>query len=190
MKDINSAQDFKRPSAGGYVLKIERVENNTSKERLELYFDIAEGEFKGYIKETHDKFGFWSATAFKSYKAKALPFFRKFVEAVVESNANTDGLVVGDFEDVDETKLKGLLVGAAVGEREYDSIDGQRKKVLDWYNAKFCPADDIRNGNFTVPPLRDSTTKPGGVTDANTEGIKVTDASMEFGPVDDKDIPF
>ena len=186
MSNVEPASEFKRPGAGGYVVRIERVNNDKDKERLDIFLEIAEGEFAGYIKETNERFGFWSAKATKSYKSTALSFFRAFIEAVVKSNADTDGLVIGDYEDVDETKLRGLIVGAAVGEREYDGNDGTRKRALDWYNATFISADDIRSGNFKIPELR--------VMDSKSE-VKVTDASIKvtdatFGPVDDKDIPF
>ena len=188
MSNVEAAADFKRPGAGGYIARIERVVNDEKKERLDLFFDIAEGEFAGYIKETNDKFGFWSAKATKSYKDTALSFFKAFIEAVIESNPDTDGLVIGDFEDIDETKLRGLIVGAAVGEREYDGNDGTRKRALDWYGANFMSADKIRSGDFEVPALRDTTQKNDGVKVTDPGEIKVTDAT--FGPVDDKDIPF
>ena len=185
MSNVEPASDFKRPGAGGYIVKIERVNNDESKERLDLYFEIAEGEFAGFIKETNEKFGFWSAKGMKSYKANALPFFKAFIEAVVKSNPDVNGLVIGNYEDIDETKLVGLSVGAAVGEREYDGNDGQRKKVLDWYNANFVTVDDIRSGNYTVPELRVSDAKTSSKVDAGA--VKVTDG---FDALKEQDVPF
>lgn len=180
MSNIEAAADFKRPGPDGYVVKIERVHNDEAKERLDIMFDIAEGEFAGYIKETNDKFGFWSAKATKSYKETALPFFRAFIEAVVASNPDASGLVIGNYDDVDETKLVGLVVGAAVGEREYDGNDGKRKRVLDWYNANYVPVSDIRSGNFTIPETR--------IADGNaSQPVKVTDG---FDAIKDQDVPF
>ncbi len=84
MSNVEPASEFRKPEAGGYIVKIERVHNDESKERLDLMFEIAEGEFAGFIKETNERFGFWSAKGMKSYKANALPFFRAFIEAVVK----------------------------------------------------------------------------------------------------------
>ena len=121
----------------------------------------------------------------KSYKDKALPFFRAFIEAVQASNEDTDGLVIGDYEDVDETKLVDKLVGVVVGEREYDGNDGTRKKALDWYNASFMTLDDIRGGNYEVPELR-ITGRKATVLDA----VDVVDMSASFAPLSDEDVPF
>lgn len=181
MSNVEAAQEFKKPEPGGYVVRIERVVNDKEKEKLDLFLEIAEGEFAGFIKDTNDRFGFWSAKATKSYKATALGFFRAFIEAVVASNPNTDGLVIGDFEDIDETKLPGLIVGAAVGEREYDGNDGTPKKVLDWYGANFMDVAKIRSGDYEIPALRVSKDK------VDPAGIKVTDG---FEALKNDDVPF
>lgn len=180
MSNVEAATDFRRPTAGGYIVRIERVVNDKEKERLDLFFEIAEGEFEGFIRETNERFGFWSAKATKSYKDNALPFFKSFIEAVVQSNGDTDGLIVGNYEDIDETKLQGLLVGAAIGEREYNGNDGKTKKALDWYGANFVAVEKIRLGDFVVPELK--------VSDQGGQAVKVTDPA--FGPVSDDDVPF
>lgn len=154
MHDVNAAGNYPRPKAGGYVIRIKNVVNNKTNERLDIDYDFYEGEFKGYYEDLHARAGFWAGRFTKSYKDTALPFFRAFIEAVTKSNPDTDGLVVGDYEDVDETKLPGKLVGMVAGEREYTGNDGQRKRNLDNYNATFVTVDDIHSGNFTVPELR------------------------------------
>ena len=50
-KDIDEAQEFARPGAGGYVCHIVDVEDVPDKEYLLVYLDIAEGEFKDYGKK-------------------------------------------------------------------------------------------------------------------------------------------
>lgn len=187
MSNIEAAGDFRRPGPGGYIVRIEQVYNDTAKERLELKLEIAEGEFAGFIKETSDRFGFWSARATKSYKTNALPFFRAFIEAVQESNGNPAGLVIGDYEDIDENKLPGLIVGVAVGERLYTGNDGAEKKALDWFNANFVPVEKIRSGDFEVPALRD-TRESAGVKATDPAAVKVTDGGFE--ELKDQDVPF
>ena len=115
---------------------------------------------------------------------RALPFFKAFIEVVRKSNANTDGLVIGDYEDIDETKLVGMDIGVVVGEREYDGSDGIRKTGLDWYNATFVTIEDIRSGNYSVPELRVTGTK------APAESVDVVDMSEGYGPLDPNDVPF
>lgn len=183
MSNVESAGSYPRPKAGGYVIRIENVTNNKQKERLDIEFDFFEGEFKGYYRDMQDRFKFWGGKFSKSYTAKALPFLKGFIENIQASNENTDGLVIGDFEDIDETKLPGLIVGMVVGEKAYIGNDGKEKVKLDTYNASFVPVEDIHSGNFTVPEFQPLEDKP-------PESAGVVDMSMNFGPVSDDDVPF
>lgn len=184
MSNVNAAGNYPRPTPGGYVMRIESVNNNVQKEQLDICFEFV-GEFNGYCQSIKDKFNFWPARCTKSYKDKALPFFKAFIETVIFSNEDTTGLVIGDYEDVDETKLVGKLVGVVVGEREYDGNDGTRKTGLDWYNATFVTTDDIATGDYVVPELRITGSKA-----TVTESTGVVDMSASFGPVNDEDVPF
>jgi len=182
MSNIESAGTFPRPKAGAYVIKIVSATNNKPNERLDIEFDFAEGELEDYYKDMQDRFKFWGGKFTKSYKARALPFFRSFIEAVVRSNPDVDGLVIGNYEDVDETKLPGLKVGMVVGEKEYIGNDGKKKIRLDTYNAKYIPIEDIRAGNYTVPEFIPLEETP-------SESAEVVDTTA-FGPVSDDDMPF
>ena len=184
MSNVNAAGNYPRPVPGGYIMEINAVNNNPQKEQLEICLEFTEGNLKGYCAQIKDLFNFCPARCTKSYKDKALPFFRAFIEAVQNSNVDTDGLVIGDFEDVDETKLVGKAVGVVVGEREYDGNDGTRKKAIDWYNASFLSVDDILKGNYEVPELRIS-----GAKATVTESTGVVDMSS-MGPVTDDDVSF
>lgn len=185
MSNVNAAGNYPRPVPGGYCMRIDSVKNIVAKEQLEICLEFIGEDLKGYCANIKDRFGFWPARCTKSYKDKALPFFRAFIEAVEKSNADTTGLVIGDYEDVDETKLVGKMVGVVVGEREYDGNDGTRKKALDWYNASFISMDDIFSGNYEVPELRITGTKA-----TVTEPVEVVDYSTSFGPVTEDDVPF
>lgn len=185
LSNVDAAGNYARPTPGGYIMRIEAVTNITHKEQLEVCLDFTSGDYKGYSQGIKERYGFWPSRCTKSYKDRALPFFKAFIKAVQESNNDTDGLVIGDYEDVDETKLVGKYVGVVVGEREYDGNDGTRKTGLDWYNASFVKYDDIINGNYTVPPLRITGSR------ANTvDTVEVVDMSADFGPVTDDDMPF
>jgi len=187
MKNIESVNtgNFARPKAGGYVIEILRVNNNTSGQKLEIEFDIHDGEFAGYYKQFFQDRGWWSSKLNKSYKGGALKYFKSFIEAVVASNDNTDGLVIGDYEDIDETKLVGLLVGMVAGEKEHLTNSGIKIEVLDLSNAKFIPVDDIKAGNYTVPKLKKLDEPVGAESSAG-----VVDLSAGFHPVKDDEIPF
>ena len=185
---VDAAGNYARPKAGGYVIRMTSVTNNAPNERLDIEFDFYEGEFKGYYKDLQERRGFWAGKFNKSYKEKARPFFKGFLDSVIKSNSDTSGLIIGDYEDVDETKLVGLTVGMVVGEKEYIGNDGLKKVKLDTYNATFIPADDIRSGSYEVPEmvLLEGASQPGGVVDTTN----VVDTTANFGPVNDDDIPF
>lgn len=187
MKNIESANagTYPKPKAGGYVCIITDVTNNPPKKRLDIMFDFYEGEFKDYYKDLSERAKFWGGKFSKSYSEKALPFLKQFIETVVASNSDTYGLVIGDYEDIDETKLVGKLFGAAIGEKEYMGNDGIKKVKLDTYNAQFYTVDDINAGNYQVPEFKKY--EDSSVTDMSAG---VVDLSAGFGPVKDDDIPF
>lgn len=180
MKDVGTAN---RPDSGGYVIQIVRATNNAKKERIEIEYDIAEGPFEGYYADLKERRGFWGGSFFKSYKQNALPFFRQLIETVQECNEGAPGLVIGDFEDVDETKLPGKYLGIVFGSEEYMGNDGRIKTRPDNFNAQFVNLDVIRSGQYEVPEPKKyeaSAPAPGGVVDT-TAG---------FGPVSEDEMPF
>ncbi len=139
---VEAAQEHRRLPAGGYVCGITRVEDVSEREYLRMEFDIAEGEYKNYYRQLQEKHGFWGGKLYKSYKEKALPFFKAFTTAVERSNA-------GYVWDNNEQSLKRKLVGLVLGEEEYRKNDGSVGVRL--YVAKEIEADRIRCGNYEVP---------------------------------------
>lgn len=175
MKNINwneveEIKDSKQLPAGGYVCGITAVEDKPDKEYLYLEFDIAEGEFKNYYRGLYERRGFWGAHFIKSYKEKALGFFKKMLTAFESSNK---GFVFTN----DEKTLKRKLIGLVIGYEEYignDNTVKQRITVTD-----FLPVEDIRAGRFDVPALKKLVEdKPQSAFDA-------------FSAIeDDEDLPF
>lgn len=154
LRDVDAAGSYKKPKAGGYVIRIMKVTNNQKNERLEFEFDFAEGEFVGYYTDLQERAKFWGGNFSKSYKENAKPFLKQFIELIMECNPGTHGLVIGDYEDIDETKLVGKAIGMVVGEKEYRGNDGKVKTKLDTYNAEFTTVDAIRAGEFEVPAFK------------------------------------
>lgn len=132
----------KRLEAGGYVCRIESVEDNPDKEYLYIEYDIDEGEFKNNFTQLASSFGFWGGRFYRSYKPKALGMFKSFILAVEGSNPGYQ------FDD-DETTLVGKKVGIVLQEEEYIGNDGNIKTRLVVNKTK--TVDDIRNGKFKVP---------------------------------------
>jgi hypothetical protein len=86
LQDVSEATDYKRVPAGGYICVITSVEDFPEREYLRIEYDIAEGEFNGYYQELFNRKDFWGASFIKSYKDKALPFFKAFITAVKNYN--------------------------------------------------------------------------------------------------------
>ena len=141
---VEEFKEFKSPSAGGYVCGIIKVEDVPDKEYLKVYYDIIEGEFKGYftklVKEVEKikDLPFF----FASYKESAIKFFKGTITAVEKSNA---GFVWKDNEK-DLVKKK---IGLVLFEEEYVKSDGSTGKSLRVDKAHSIEA--IKTGDFEVP---------------------------------------
>jgi hypothetical protein len=134
--------EFPRVTPGGYVIGIVSVEDVPEKEYLKITYDIAEGEHKNYYYEMKERTGYDLPCFYKSYKEKALGFFKAFLDAVEASNT-------GYKWNNDERTLTRKLVGCVLREEEYRNKDGEIKVSLK--PDVFYAAADIRAGKYEVP---------------------------------------
>ncbi len=134
-----------RPVPGGYAAKIVKVEDVEEKQYIKIFWDFADGEFKGSNQSTYDRAGFWPITLIRSYKPAALPFFKGFKTAVENSNSGYT------FRN-DPQSLVGKFFGVVLGEEEYEKNDGTTGKRL--YVAESRSGQSIRSGDFKVPELK------------------------------------
>lgn len=169
--NVNEAQDFQNPTAGGYIAKIVSTVDEEAKEYLRIEWDFAEGEFAGNNQGTYDRAGFWPITLIRSYKDAALPFFKAFKTALEESNRNYV------FSEDKLGDMTGRLVGVVLAEEEYLKKDNTLGKRLYVYQTRSVKA--IKDGDFKVPDLK----KLSGVAAQNASG---------FTPLvgDDSELPF
>lgn len=145
-----STGEFKRLPAGGYIAKITAVEDKADKEYLNITFDIAEGEFKGFYSDDWGKDHPYAHSFVRSYKDKALGMFKGFLKAVDASNST-------QFEKqaekgLPEQNLVGQVIGVLIGYEEYRTNRGeigQRTRVTGTRSVQA-----IRDGNFKVPDLK------------------------------------
>lgn len=176
--------------AGGYIIKITKVSNDTAKQRMEFEFDIDEGPFKGYYAERKERLGWWPAKFYKYYSVKAQSFFKAFVETIESCNGGAPGLVVevtdenGEpQEDVDESKFVGCRIGMIFGmEEKYSEKNGRVYDREDFFNAKFVPIGVIESGEYAVPEKK---TLP-----AAQGCFDVVDTTEGFEPLKDNDVQF
>lgn len=177
MKNVNwdTVQDeVRQPVPGGYAAKITRVDDDEQREFLKIEWEFVEGEFKGANKETYTALGFWPTSFVKSYKDKALRFFKGFKTAVENSNP-------GYTFTNDPQSLVGKFVGVVLGEEEYVSKKGDVKTRL--YVAECRSGKAIREGDFKIPALKK-------LDPAKLAGFSAPSASYTPIDEDDGDLPF
>ena len=180
IKDFDQVQEataFPKLEPGPQIVQIIAVEDVLDREFLKIYFDIAHGDLKGEFNRLKEQFGDWPAqgTTYRSYKQKALPFFKRFVVAVEKSNP--------DFKfDFDEQKLVGKYFVANFGIEEYDNGE-EIKTSVKMLEARSIPS--YKEGKVEPP-------KPKLVDNATREKYAVG-GTIEPDPnivVDDDDLPF
>lgn len=141
--EIQDAQEFDNPAPGAYIAKICQVQDVEEKEYIKIAWDFAEGEYMDSNRETYARAGFWPTVLMRSYKPKALPFFKAFKTSVEESNPGYR------FDESHLEMLKGKKFGVVLGEEEYRKNDGSTGTRL--YVASARSVQAIRDGDFKVP---------------------------------------
>lgn len=201
--EVQESTSFKRLEPNAYVCKIMNVtdvpfDEKTGKgDYLKVFFDIAEGENKGYFadqfkKDTRaDKKWPNSGSFIRSYKEKALPMFKGFTNALEKSNKNYAW-------DWDESKLKGKTIVLIIGEEAYLNQRGE-KKIRNYVDS-VRSIEAYKAGDFTIPALKElstektaSTTKSDDFADPFGDNTpKTASAPVNASPWgdDDDDSPF
>lgn len=146
--DIQEQQpgEFELPAPGGYIARIVNVDDVENKEYLRIKWEFEEGQYKGSNAETYNRAGFWPIVLIRSYKPKALGFFKAFKTSVEMSNKGYA------FDDRRPGELAGKLMGVVLGEEEYIKGDGSAGKRLYVYQVRSVKA--VRNNDFEVPKLK------------------------------------
>ncbi len=145
LNDVQEAQEFQQVKPGGYICEITCVEDMPAKEYLKVEFDIAAGELKGYYRERYNTSGYWLGNMIRSYKTKALPFFKGFITSIEKSNP-------GYKWDNNELGLIGKKVGLVIAEEEYEAKDGTIK--IRNYVSSVHEIQKIGSNDFKVPALK------------------------------------
>lgn len=187
--NVEDAKDFPRVTAGGYNCFITAVEDVTDKEYLKFEYDIIDGEFKGYYRDLFASKMFWGGTFIKSYKEKAMPFFKAMLTSLENSNPK---FTVAKFNN-DPTKLLRLRLGLVLGEEEYLANDSTIKTRL--YVHQIRSLSSIKDNDFEVPKLKKyvgksassnsfPTSQPQNFSGGDFEEFE------EFGELSDSDLPY
>lgn len=140
-----TTNEYENIKPGGYICRITGVKDNEQKEYLEIEYDIAEGNNRGYYLNLFQKFGFWGARFIRSYKQTAIQYFKAFIDAVEASNKDY-------YFNFDERTLINKLIGVVLGEEEYKSNNGEIKKRLYVHSIKTMK--EIKEGKFKIPDFK------------------------------------
>lgn len=171
---INEAGEFRKLPAGIYGVKITDVVDKPENEYLEVYCDITKGEYAGYFKAQVDA-GFRDGSLhIRSYRTKALPFFKAFITAVEKTNP-------GYKWDWDEKKLIGKNVMAVVGEEEYRDKEGNVKvgtKIVEFRSLEAYQQGKIKVPELKKLPVQETPIVPTNA--ANAGVIEIPDDELPF----------
>jgi hypothetical protein len=176
LSKVEEVKEFERVVPGGYVCGITNVTDYPEQEYLLIEYDIAEGSKKNYYRQLQEAKGFWGGKFVKSYKEKALPFFKGFITAIENSNA-------GYKWNYDESSLKRKLVGLVLGEEEYYKADGGVGTRL--YVSQIHSVDKIRSCDYKIPELKRLANAP--INDIPAFSSVKADG---FEEISDDDLPF
>jgi len=142
---INEAGEFRKLPAGVYGVKLTSVKDNEEGQYFEITCDIVKGEYAGYFKSQVDAGLKDGSKTIRSYKDKALVFFKGFITAVEKSNP-------GYSWDWDESKLVGKNVMAVFGDEEYVDKNGEVK--VGTKLVEFRSLEAWKEGKIKVPELK------------------------------------
>jgi hypothetical protein len=144
-EQIEEQKEFEALKPGGYIAVIKNVQDDADKEYLKVSYDIAEGQYKDYYMNLYKSKNFWGGSFFRSYKEKAQPMFKGFINAIEKSNP-------GYKWNWDEKTLKGKKIGIVLMEEEYVASQGasagQVKTRLIVQEVRTL--ENIRKGEFKV----------------------------------------
>lgn len=178
-ESVEESTPFEKPPVGGYVAKIVDVEDVPDKEYLNIVYDIAEGEFAGFYSDDFAKKNPWAHRFVRSYKDTAKGMFKAFLSRLMDSNRSFD--LTAWQQRSDERELVGLEIGIVLQYEDYTNDKGEDKERLQVVGV--YATQDIRNGDFKLPPRKDS-----------RKGVPTSDGAYasEQPPLSvyDNDIPF
>lgn len=180
---VNEAGEISLLPPGPYVCKILDVIDYPDKEYLEVKFDIVEGQYKEYFKTLEENTQKQLGRTFRSYKTKALPFFKAFITAVEKSNK-------GYTWDWNEKTLINKFVVIVFGEEEYIDDSKPVWEVKTSVKAQeFRSGEKYRAGEIKTPAkklLSEEDRKKLEEHNRNSNGSNST-SSIE---ISDEDLPF
>lgn len=177
-EQVKASGEFDQLKPGGYIGVLYKAEDESDKEYLKVFFDIADGEFAEYYKNLYSQFNFWGGVFFRSYKEKALSMFKGFIKSVEESNP-------GYVWNWDESTLKGKKIGLILQEEEFVPTGGAHAGELRTrlIVQKVVNVETIKSGKYKVPEFKKLDKYTGPTVKAQANDVKpmnISDDSLPF----------
>lgn len=174
IEESNGGGDFTPLPAGPYVAVIIDMVDEPKREYVNLVYDIAEGEHKGYYSDDWGKAHPYAHTRKVSYKETVSGQLKGILNRIQRANPGFDPFAAWDAGRLD--MFKNRLVGINLQEEEYEN-NGEVKTR--WF--AFCDivdVDKVRNGSVKPRPKK------------TLGGKSATASSNAANDADDFDIPF
>jgi len=171
---------------GAYTCVIKNAIDTKTKagdSKLELWLDIADGEYKDFIEKQYnfanERFGnaYWRGTYNQLTSGKSLRFFKGLIEDIEASNP-------GYTFNFDEKTLVGKKIGGVFRREEYENKNGENKFSTKCY---YCvKTTDVKNFKAPEDKLLDKTKVN------NNSGVSyVSDSGLPMEEIgDDDSVPF
>ena len=164
--------------AGAYVVRIVDASDHTARNGnsyVTFVYDIAEGEHTNhYANETRD----FTHSFNRTYTGGSAGFFRSMLDSFEQSNKGKFTVEAWQ-RTCDEKALVGLTIGVLFRDRYYTNREGKDVgPVLDFVRA--MPAQDVRDGNWTVPPVKDDREGAHEHEQPSTPAFGVYEADLPF----------
>jgi len=156
-ENVKEAGEIEVLPAGGYVCRIEKCvekpNKNNNGTHLEILFDIAEGDYRGWFaqdwKEQTREDKIWRGIIRQNVPNEDSPkyntqcgFFKRFTNALEASNE-------GYHWDWNEAGLHGKMIGVVFGEVERQSQRGTR--YMTTQSDSIVSVETIRADKYKVP---------------------------------------
>lgn len=138
----SSDEGFEKLPAGPYVAVITDATDHEDKQYVEIVYDIAEGEHKGFYSDDWGKSHPYAHHIFMSYKDTALGMLKGRLEAIQSSNPGFDAFAAWDAGRLD--MFRNRIVGINLQEEEYERNDGDTGVRLNV--AQVVDAQKVRDG--------------------------------------------
>jgi hypothetical protein len=158
IEESNGGGDFTPLPAGPYVMTIVDMVDEPSREYVNLVFDVAEGEHKGYYSDDWGKEHPYAHTRKVSYKENVSNQLKGILNKIQRANPGFDAFAAWDADRLD--MFRNRLVGINLQEEEVER-NGEIKTR--WF--AFCDivdVDRVRRGEVKPRPKRELKGKSNG----------------------------